>query len=138
MRALALATLTMMSCTNVRECKSGTLLIHVTLDGDSAQADQLAVTVNIDGTPYVNPAQPHTPGASRGDLEVDFPSGYPHGSQAVVEVVALLGNAELGRQSTLSIPLAAGCTSTSLAVSSTSGDLALPPPVTSDLAGVPI
>ncbi len=139
MRALALVTLmTTMSCTSVRDCKSGTLLIHVTLDGGSAQADQLAVTVSIDGAPYVNPPQPHTPGASSGALEVDFPSGYPHGSQAVVEVVALLGSAELGRQSTSSIALAAGCTATSLAIggSSTSGDMALPPPVIFDLAEV--
>jgi hypothetical protein len=132
MRALVLLSM-IGGCTDVRTCKSGTLLVHVTLEGTTAQADQLAVTVSIDGTANGNPPQAHKPGVASGNLEVDFPSGYPRGSGAVVEVVALLAGAELGRQSTPTIVLVAGCTATSLTVGMSGGDLAVPP-VLPDLA----
>ncbi len=140
MRALAMATTTLLlmamivpGCTYVRRCKQNTLLVRLTLDANSAKADELAVTVSIDGVPYVNPPIPHTPGAMSGDLQVDFPAGYQAGSQAVIEVVALLANVELSRRRSSSIVLAPGCTTTSLALASASTDSDFPPPVVTDL-----
>jgi len=50
---IALMTMTVPGCTHVRGCKRDTLFVHLTLDAKSAKADQLAITVSIDGTAYV-------------------------------------------------------------------------------------
>ena len=130
-RTLLFALLLECGCTNVSRCKNGTLLVHLTLGGGAVAADQLVVAVTLDnGAPFVNPPQPHKPGAASGDIEIDFRSGYPQGSTITVEVRALQAGTQIGDQQTAPVVLRPGCTNTSLSIG-VSADLA----PASDLSG---
>jgi len=144
-RALLLALVAASGCTNVSRCKSGTLLVHLTLSGATADADQLVVSVTVgDAMPLVNPPQPHTPGVASGNIEIDFSSGYPQGKVVLVDVRALQGGAQLGEAETVPVALQADCSSTSLILGlgadlAASGDLSggdAAQVVGDDLAGV--
>jgi hypothetical protein len=118
--------LTASGCTKIGPCKSGTLLVAITLAGASANADQLVVSVSVDnGPPRINPPQPHTPGIATGTLEVDF-SSYPQGKSVTVAVQTLLDGAPIDEQRSAPLTLLPGCTSTSLTIGAeASTDLSL-------------
>src|SRR5262249_31988351 len=103
-------------CTKIGPCKSGTLLVAITLTGASADADQLVVSVSVaDGPPRVNPPQPHTTGIATGTLEIDF-SSYPQGKSVIVDVQALRNGSPIDEQRSAPVNILAGCTNASLTV----------------------
>jgi hypothetical protein len=114
---------TLLGCTEVSRCRNHTMLLHLTLGGAAVEADQLTVTVTVDGKPYVNPPEPHKPGVASGNLEIDFQSGYPQGSSVSVDVLASLNGVSVGEAASGPITLAPGCSAAELGVGS-SGDLA--------------
>ncbi len=117
MRSLFLLALVMMivCCGKTRPCTSGTVLVSVELDGMTATADTLTVVVSINSVAGSAYDLAHRPGAARGAIEIDFPSGYLIGAHIDVEIQAKLSNVILGAASG-SIQLAAGCGTLSLAV----------------------
>jgi len=102
----------------VSRCKSGTLLVAVTLDGSAAGADSFAVTISLDGGSGVTSTLAHTPGVASGNVEVQFPSGYPTGSSVSVDVVAYAGGGVVGHGATTAT-LVQGCQATTLAIAAT-------------------
>jgi hypothetical protein len=96
LRALALALLLAGGCETTRPCRSLTLLVTIALDAASAGADQLEVDVSLDGVLSKTNAVSHTPGDAMGTFEIDFPSGYPAGHVAGVEVRATAAGAPVG------------------------------------------
>ncbi len=68
-----------------RACKSGTLLVHVTLD---EPADTLDISVTTGGGQPITATAPLPSGTSSGTIEVDFPSGYPAGQSVTVAITA--------------------------------------------------
>ena len=93
---LALA-LTLSACTSTNPCSSGTLLVSVTLDATTAQANKLVVVAGVEGTGSTAPADlEHTPGIAAGTVEIDFPHGYPAGQTVAVTITAYDGTTPLG------------------------------------------
>jgi hypothetical protein len=106
----------------VDRCAAGTLLVAVTLNGDSAAADQLDVFVALDGAASgVTSMVQHTPGTATGNLVIGFPNGYPRDSSALVEVTARAGLTALGF-GRASATLGPGCQATTLQVDALAGD----------------
>jgi hypothetical protein len=99
LRVIALSALATLAagCTVKDPCASGTVLVSLTLDGATAQADELVVDVAIDGGDAHESTLAHTSGGATGNVVVKFPSGYPHGHSVAVEVIALAAGVELGR-----------------------------------------
>jgi hypothetical protein len=129
---LLFAVLSACGCTTVSRCKANTLLLSLTLEGDVALADALAVAVSRDGgMPVVNPPQPHQSGARTGTLEIDFNSVYHVGSSVVVDVKLLKNGVEVARQKTTPVALTLGCTTAVLTIAA----VATTPPDGADLAG---
>jgi hypothetical protein len=110
--ALALA---LGGCTDIAACKQDTLFLTVTLDAAAADSDHLIIDVSIDSGSVSETVLPHTRGVAQGAVEIDFSSGYPSGHTAHVVVTATASGATVGSGST-SGPLAAGCTTLSVAV----------------------
>jgi hypothetical protein len=102
--------LALAGCTTVAPCKSGTILLSLSLPGAQGSADQLAVSVAIGGGNAMLTTVPHTPGRASGTLEIDFPSGYPTGQSVSVGVTAIANGAVVGAKQT-TIPAVAGCAS---------------------------
>ena len=100
-------------CTNVRPCKAGTALLALTLDAASAGADALVVAATVDGATLTDTVA-HTPGATTGTLELDFPS-YPEGKPVQLAVRATAGGNTVGSGS-LAQTLPAGCASLAMTV----------------------
>ncbi|HEY2745852.1 MAG TPA: hypothetical protein VGL86_14550 [Polyangia bacterium] len=122
----------------VDRCRAGTLLIAVSLDTAAAAADSFTVDVALDGGPPQEATLAHVPGQVAGNVEVQFPHGYPTGSVVSVSVTALAGGSVVGAGSA-SATLSAGCQSTTLAVSAANvdggaGDLPAPLDGGDDLA----
>ncbi len=113
---LAVAALSLLGCSpTTSRCKDGTLLVAVTLDATSAQADQLSVTLSIDGVPAA-PTQVARQGAqATGNLLVQFPHGYPRGHVVAVEIDALVAGVVVGTGSAAQ-PLESACEVLPLAV----------------------
>jgi hypothetical protein len=120
----ALMLLLLVGCgAGVRRCKDHTLLVHLTLSGAAVDADQLTVTVTVNGAPYVNPPEAHKPGVASGNLEIDFQAGYPEGSSVIVDVRASVNGVSVGEAASAPITLSPGCSAAELGLGS-SGDLA--------------
>src|SRR5262249_18309179 len=129
------------ACKPVAEsCRTGTLLLAVTLDDNAAVADELLVNLSIDGGTARQSSLPHTPGQASGNIEVQFPPGYPPGSAIAVDVAAFAAGTLIG-VGQASATLVAGCQATQLSVQSsavaandlsmaTEDDLASPPDLT--------
>jgi hypothetical protein len=118
MRPLAAVALLLAGCgASVKKCKDKTLFVQVALEGAVAQADQLVVDVALDGGPPVETRLDHRPGQGGGGIEIDFPSGYPSGHSARVDVTASVGGATVGSGSTIIDSLGQGCQSATLTIS---------------------
>ncbi|MCU1280993.1 MAG: cell wall surface anchor family protein [bacterium] len=100
-------------------CKDGTLLVAVTLDDASNQADQFSVTLSIDGVPTSPSVVSLANAMAAGNLIVEFPHGYPRGHVVAVAIDALAGGAVVGSGSA-SQPLTSSCEVLPLAVAATS------------------
>jgi hypothetical protein len=99
----------------VNRCGAGTLLVAVTLESSIADANQLQVSISLDGGAPRRQTVPHTAGQTSGNLVVEFPNGYPRGSTAGVTVSALRNGALVGGAS-VSVPLVGDCEATPLSV----------------------
>jgi hypothetical protein len=126
-------------CTKTLTCKPGTLLLTLHLDGDVAQADQLSISVSIDGGAPSVQMIPHHTGEHDGAVEIDFAS-YPQGSSLTVIVTALANGQPVGATSG-AVTLTGGCVSWALTVgvggidlSGSIDDLALPDLAVGELA----
>ncbi len=106
-------------------CKTGTLLVRVTFSGASLEATQLSVAVTINGVSGAAQKIAHSAGVASGNLEVDFPRGYPKGEAVGVTVAALLDGVDVGDGRVLIDALSAGCASVMLSVTG-AGDFAVP------------
>jgi hypothetical protein len=132
-RAFALAAIVAMSCSPVNDrCRSGTLLVTVTLAGTTASADQLVVDVALDGGAPHESTLAHAPGQPAGNVLVQFPSGYPRGHRIDVGLTASAEGVVLGSASA-GVTLADDCAVATLTVDEGGGgdDLA----VADDLGG---
>jgi hypothetical protein len=125
MRRALLFALVLAGCHQTRTCKSGTMLIDLTLDGGAEQADELDVSVSF-GTTTLSATGAHSPGAARGTMELDFPS-YPANQSVSVTVTAFQSGTAIG-SNTQSFAFDAGCTRGALTVSGNQ--------IVLDLAGV--
>lgn len=104
------------SCTTTRTCKDQTVLVTVALNGATAQADQLDVTVEITGGATLQATGlPHTAGSATGTLQIEFPRGYPANQRIRVVLSALIGNDIVGVGES-SITLTETCTAIPLNV----------------------
>ena len=121
-RALALLAIAAVSCSPVAErCRSGTLLVTVTLAGGTADADQLVVDVALDGGAPHESTLAHTPGTAAGNVLVQFPSGYPRGHRVDVTLTASANGGVLGDASA-GATLSDSCAALALTVGESGGD----------------
>ncbi|HEY2743376.1 MAG TPA: hypothetical protein VGL86_02080, partial [Polyangia bacterium] len=117
LRWLALAGLvaSLPAC-RVKDCRDGTLLVALTLEGAAASADSLEVSVTIgDGTPITHTVS--TAGHDGGNLEIEFPSGYPSGQSVVVSIAALSGGTVVGSDTAPAVSLGGKCQRVDLTIS---------------------
>ncbi len=130
---IAVAALALTGCANTG-CKSGTLLLHVTLEGGAESATQLAVTIQI-GTQIKSASATHTPGGTSADVVVDFAGSYPMGMNSMVTVTALDNGGPIA-SATIRVGFPANCAESSITVDASghgadlnvgSDDLASPP-----------
>ena len=132
MRSALLAALLVVlpACTIVGRCKSGTLLVRVSLDAASAAASQLLVSITVgDGAP-VTTTVAHATGAGSGTIEVDFQAGYPTGQPITIFIAAVDGGAQVGSNQ-VTVTASPTCATTTLGITA---DLGGTPPA--DLSGV--
>jgi hypothetical protein len=116
-RALVLAAaaclvVTVAGCHKAPACNPGTVMLYVTLDGTSSQADAIDVKVLVNNELLVQPTTlTHTPGSTSGSIEVQFPSmgGYPVGKRLDITLVARANDREVGTGSEPIAALPAGC-----------------------------
>src|SRR5258706_12480769 len=97
MRALAAFALLLASagCGATRACEEGTVLVTITLAGAAVDANQVAVSVTVDGMTKTT-LRPRTAGETTGTVRITFPNGYPPGKNITVHVAARAGGAGLG------------------------------------------
>jgi hypothetical protein len=76
------------SCTDVNRCRTGTAFVDVTLLGPAQQASHLEFDVNVSGRGAMHTSLPHTPGAAKGAVEIDFAGGYQTGLSVSVYAAA--------------------------------------------------
>jgi hypothetical protein len=96
-------------CGSTKSCKQGTLLVTVTFDGTTSAADDVEVTVTVEGMAPKQTPLAHKAGATSGSIEIDFPGGYPESQRVDVTVVATNGGTTLGAATGTVQSLAAGC-----------------------------
>jgi hypothetical protein len=94
MMVVAIASLALSGC-GTKTCKSNTVLVDLTLDVDSASADQLTVNVTVDGVAHAQTIA-HVAGTTQGNIQIDFAAGYPTGKKVTVDVQALEGGTVVG------------------------------------------
>jgi hypothetical protein len=99
-------------------CRDQTLLLMVTLEGDSASADTLALSFALDGVAAAESSVTHTPGQASGNIEVAFPKGYPRGQLVTATLRALAAGTLVGNGSAEQ-RLDGGCAVAPLAVHAT-------------------
>jgi hypothetical protein len=142
MRArFALVALCLAGCSPVASrCKDGTLLVAVTLDDASNQADQFSIALSIDLAPVAPSLVSRTNAMTAGNLVVEFPHGYPRGHLITVAIDALAGGNIVGSGNATQ-PLTSSCEVLPLAITATTtpddlstgddltpaADLSLPP-----------
>jgi hypothetical protein len=74
------------SCSS--ECNGGTIFVAAQFSGGALDATSLEVETRTSAG-YKTAAVAHTPGAPTGEVEITFPSGYPHGETVDVTLRAL-------------------------------------------------
>ena len=87
-----------------RPCKDKTVLVALTLDGDTIHADELDVSVVASNETMTAKVQ-HASNASSGTLEIDFPRGFPAHSTIAVTVTALAHGVAIGSGKGLVVPV---------------------------------
>jgi hypothetical protein len=113
--------LALAGCAKDNACKSGTLLLDLTLDAESSQADTLEVTAVLpSGTLHAGGMLPK--GTLSGTLELEFPD-YPAGKMVQITIDAKLGGITVG-QGSQPYMLDAGCSRRSFTIGSLHTDLA--------------
>ena len=146
LRVIALAALAALAagCTVKDSCAGDTVLVSLTLDAATAQADELVIDVALDGAAPLESSLAHTPGAAAGNVVIKFPAGYPKGHTVAVTVIARAAGADVG-QAAVSVTLSDSCEAITLLVAASGGgddlstaadDLSAPPDLTppADLA----
>ncbi len=130
---IAIAALALAGCENTG-FKSGTLLLHVTLEGGAENATQLAVTIQI-GTQIKSASATHTPGGTSTDVVVDFAGAYPMGMNSMVTVTALDNDGPIA-SATIRVGFPSKCAESNITIDASghgadlndgSDDLASPP-----------
>src|SRR5258706_14571068 len=87
MRALAAFALLLASagCGATRACEEGTVLVTITLAGAAVDANQVAVSVTVDGMTKTT-LRPRTAGETTGTVRITFPNGYPRGKNITLHL----------------------------------------------------
>ncbi|HUS65068.1 MAG TPA: calcium-binding EGF-like domain-containing protein [Kofleriaceae bacterium] len=142
MRFALLALLSLASCTEVTRCKTSTLLVAIVREGVALDGDTLRIEVSLDGSTPIPTHLAVPVGQATGNVQVDFPAGYPEGKTVSVAVSSLRG-ATLLAAGAASLRLGAGCERMDVSVSaldpgadlSPPADLAAPDLALADLAG---
>jgi hypothetical protein len=108
-----------------KDCRDNTILLALSFDSASAQADHLSISVTIAGGTSQTGSSARGPMGSSGTLEIVFGSGYPAGKSVTVTVTAQQAGATVGMGSA-STTLSGKCARLPLAVTATgiSGDMA--------------
>jgi alpha-tubulin suppressor-like RCC1 family protein len=79
----------LLSACGTRQCKSGTVLLTLSVNASSESVDTFDVSLSVDG----GTAQPATisrkPGTTSGTIEIDFAHGYKAGSKLTIAVTGL-------------------------------------------------
>jgi hypothetical protein len=88
MAVLLAAAIGAMSCAKTRTCKTGTLLVEITLDTDTAGADYVDLDVAVEGTNVGTFKKISTAARGTGSIEVSFAQGYPAGETVTVTATA--------------------------------------------------
>jgi hypothetical protein len=127
MRGGLMALSLLAGCTTHAPCAKSSALVTVTFDAASSRADQLDVTLSLDGgAAQMEPPIDHTPGQTQGTIEIDFTAGYPVGRTLTIQITARSGGVVVGAGSAMPV-LTAGCTAgIDLAVHGTGDDLGVP------------
>jgi hypothetical protein len=105
-----------------RRCKDKTLYVTVNLGNGSAAADTLTVTVTVAGGASVTSSLPHKPGAASGQIEIQFPNGYPSGKMVTVNIDALSAGVVLAT-GTSTLQPGSGCDVATVAVNMSAPDM---------------
>ncbi len=113
--ATLMAALALAGCTKTRACKSGTVLLALTLDSMSQAADQLEISASV-GSGTLTTTVAHSPSAS-GSLELDFAAGYPANQSLTLTVTAVAAGQTVGSGTLGPVQLPSGCAHFSLHVS---------------------
>src|SRR4051794_4709750 len=87
----AATALTMLAGCRTNSCRDNTVLVALTLRGAAASAESLRVSVSIDGAMPPKMQTVARGSTSGGNLEVQFPNGYPKGKSVWVAVDAVNG-----------------------------------------------
>ena len=103
------------SCGSTKACKDGTLFLTLTFDGTTSSADQVTVQVTPSGGASRMSTLEHQAGATVGTVEIDFPQGYPAGSQVQVTVTASKAGAAIAT-ATGTVVLTSGCSALAIAL----------------------
>ena len=117
--ALVVAAAALAGCTKTRACKSGTVLLALTLDATSQAADQLAISATV-GSDTLTTTVAHAPSAS-GSLELDFANGYPANQSLSLTVTAVAAGQTVGSGQLGPVPLPSGCANFSVHVADIAG-----------------
>lgn len=125
MRAWPLVLVLALAATGCRTrmCRDQTVLVSVRLEGGSDQADLFEVEVTSVGGSRVIATVAHTPGVAAGQLEIDFPRGYPVGQPLSVKIAAGRNEVTLGIGSASVAALPAGCVTLTVEVRPAAEDL---------------
>jgi hypothetical protein len=118
-RSLLVALLALAGCRSAT-CKSGTILLTVTFEGDAANADRIDVTVAVDGTTLRSEGG-HVPQIASGTLELDFMNGYPKAQTISITLTAFDHGRQVGEGHADNVALTAGCTALALDVRALDG-----------------
>jgi hypothetical protein len=103
-------------------CKQGTIFLSLTFDSGAEAADQLVISIGVDGGAAVQRTVGRTSGKSSDQVEVDFSGSYPAGKTLTISVMALAGGTAVGAASG-QFTSAPGCTAYSLRLSGGAADL---------------
>ena len=103
------------NCGSTKACKDGTLFLTLAFDGTTSSADQVTVQVTPSGGASRMSTLEHQAGATVGTVEIDFPQGYPAGSQVQVTVTASKAGAAIAT-ATGSVVLSSGCSALAIAL----------------------
>jgi hypothetical protein len=106
--SLLLVALGAAGCGDGSNCKEGTLSLGLELDTGTDVADSVTIVITVDGKAMTS-VQPHAPGQTFSNVEIDFPAGYPADKTVSLDLTASLTGTVIGIGHEL-IHLLPGCT----------------------------